>query len=310
MPDKALEGHVRLLEAESAKGSEKKALAERLWQEGTGLLNQGRPSDALSKFKESLALLPDTQRNQYVQDLEGRKTKAQQLRDEGAALQQQNRVADAIARYNESLKYWPDPRLKEHIAALEAKQKEGQTQESKKARAKQSRDEGYALQQQNRIKEAVTKYKESLSYWPDPQLEKYVKDIEMKTASASTPPPASSVATGPGSIASTPAKPPSGQPSQPGLTHAVSINIVGTWQTTHDDKGQKVPAGLTHFYKDGTMVIEATRVETAVQGQFIVCRITGSWQMSGSTLTLSPGRSECKMPDGTTRTDDVSSDPY
>ena len=308
LPDKALEDHVKLLEAEATKGNEKKAGADRLWQEGTGLFNQGRPGDAIAKFKESLLLLPDAQRSQYVKDLEGRRTKAQQLREEGAVLQQQNRVADAVARYNESLTYWPDPKLREHIAALETKQKEGREQDVRKARAKQLRDEGYALQQQNRVKEAVTKYKESLSYWPDAQLEKYIKDLETKIASAATP-TASGIATGSGTTASAAAKPPSGQPSQPVQSSSASINIVGTWQTTHDDKGQKVPAGLTHFNKDGTMVIEATKVEIAA-GQSIVCRMNGSWKMNGSTLTLSHGKSECKMPDGTTRTDDFSGDPH
>jgi tetratricopeptide (TPR) repeat protein len=300
--DKALEDHVRLLEAEAAKQSEKRAAAEKAWQEGTALFNQGKPSEALTRLKESLSLLPDAQRSQYVKDLEGRQTKARQLRDEGAKLQQQNRVVDAVSRYNESLTYWPDPKLREHITALEAKQKEGQAEESKKARAKQLRDEGYALQQQSRLKEAVAKYRESLSYWPDPQLEKYVKDIEARMAASS----GGSTASGP--VASTPAKPPTSQP--PVQTSSASINIVGAWQTTHHDKGQKVAAGLTHFYKDGTMVIEASKVETAEKGQFIVCRINGSWKMSASTLTVSPGKSECRMPNGTTRTDDFSGDPY
>jgi len=111
-----------------------------------------------------------------------------------------------------------------------------------------------------------------------------------------------------GPIASTPAKQPPSKP--PVQTSSASIDIVGTWQTIHDDKGQKVSGGLTHFYKDGTMLIEASKAETAVAGQFIVCRINGNWKMSGSTLTLSPGRSQCKMPDGTTRNDDASDDAY
>ena len=32
--------------------------------------------------------------------------------------------------------------------------------------------------------------------------------------------------------------------------------------------------------------------------------------MSGSTLTMNPGKSECKLPDGTTRTDIAPGDPY
>ena len=109
----------------SPRDDEKKQTADRLWQEGTNIFNQGRPSDALTKFKESLTYWQDATRAKYVTDLEGRRTQAQTLRDEGAQLQQQNRLTDAIARYNESLQLWPDPKLKEHIAALRGKAEGG-----------------------------------------------------------------------------------------------------------------------------------------------------------------------------------------
>ncbi|HNQ01924.1 MAG TPA: hypothetical protein PKN59_06500, partial [Syntrophales bacterium] len=119
LPDPALEEHVRMLEGKQAEAGQKKAAADKLWQEGTALFNQGRPSDALAKFKESLGYWSDSARTKYVADLETRRAKAAALRGEGSALQSQNRIKEAIARYKESLAHWPDPALTAHIAALE-----------------------------------------------------------------------------------------------------------------------------------------------------------------------------------------------
>ena len=120
LPDPALEEHVRVLEGKQAEAGQKKAAADRLWQEGTALFNQGRPSEALTKFKESAGLWPDTARQKYVADLEARRAKAAALREEGSKLQNQNRVPQAIAKYRESLTHWPDPQLDKHIRQLEA----------------------------------------------------------------------------------------------------------------------------------------------------------------------------------------------
>ncbi|SEM71928.1 hypothetical protein SAMN04489760_13826 [Syntrophus gentianae] len=120
VPDKALADHVTLLERELAKKAEQKALADRLWSEGTASLNASRPEEALSKFKESVRAWTDPTRSAYVKDLEGRKAQAKRLRAEGESLQQQRRIPEAISRYRESLKYWPDPALNSHIDKLEA----------------------------------------------------------------------------------------------------------------------------------------------------------------------------------------------
>ncbi len=119
VPDEALAAHVQRLKTQLAKGDEKKQSADRLWQEGTALFNQGQPSAALAKFKESVGLWPDATRQKYVADLEARRAKAAALREEGARLQNQNRIPQAVAKYRESLTHWPDPGLTAHIAALE-----------------------------------------------------------------------------------------------------------------------------------------------------------------------------------------------
>jgi hypothetical protein len=183
LPDAALAEHVRMLEGKQAEAGDKKATADKLWQEGTALFNQGRPSDALAKFKESFGYYTDATRTKYVADMEARRAKAVALREEGAKLQQGNRIPEAIAKYKESLSYWPDSGLSSHIATLEGKLKQDNDTAARKARAKQLRDEGYALQQKNQPQAAIGKYRESLAILPDKQLEDYIRQLETKIAS-------------------------------------------------------------------------------------------------------------------------------
>ncbi|OPY61538.1 MAG: hypothetical protein A4E57_04178 [Syntrophorhabdaceae bacterium PtaU1.Bin034] len=219
VPDKTLESHIAVLEGEAKKATDRKQNADRLWQEGSALISQGRPSDGLARLKESLQYGQDAERVRYVQDLEARKTKAQSLRDEGAKLQQQNLLKDAVARYNESLKYWPDSGLKAHIATLETKVSQNQETENRKAQARQLRDAAYALQQQNRVREAIGKYRESLNVWPDPKLEDYVRQLEASLAG------------------------PAGTPSSSGQTPvpvSSQAGWSGTWKATGKDREEVI----------------------------------------------------------------------
>ncbi|HQN18221.1 MAG TPA: hypothetical protein PKV86_03740, partial [Syntrophobacteraceae bacterium] len=120
VPDATLEDHVKALEAGMTRENAKKAAADRLWQEGTTLLNGGRLGDALTKYTESLRIWSDESRAKTVRDLEGRKAAAQKLRDEGSGLEKAGRLKDAVGKYRESLKSWPDPVLEKHIASLDA----------------------------------------------------------------------------------------------------------------------------------------------------------------------------------------------
>jgi hypothetical protein len=122
LPDQALEGHVRLLEASLTSASQQAAGADRLWQEGMAFFGQSRYADALAKFKESLQLAPDPQRAQYVKDLEARKAKAQALRDDAYRLQTQSRIPEAVGKYKESLTAWPDAELEKYLRQVEASQ--------------------------------------------------------------------------------------------------------------------------------------------------------------------------------------------
>ena len=128
VPDAKLEEHIRVLEAQEARQVGQRKAADQLWQEGTALFNQGRPGEALAKFKESLKYSSSPERVKVVQDLEGRKTQAERLRSEGASFQSQGKLREAAGKYRESLGYWPDPALADHIAKIEAEIKKQETQ--------------------------------------------------------------------------------------------------------------------------------------------------------------------------------------
>ncbi len=128
VPDAKLDEHIRVLEAQDARQAGQRKTADQLWQDGTALFNQGRPGEALAKFKESLKYSSSPERVKVVQDLEGRKAQAEKLRSEGASFQNQGKLREAAGKYRESLGYWPDPGLKDHIAKIEAEIKKQETQ--------------------------------------------------------------------------------------------------------------------------------------------------------------------------------------
>jgi len=178
-------------------------------QQGDALIREKRYADAIAKYRESLRCNPDAQLEAYIRQLEGEVKKeadakanaarANQLRSEGAQLQNQKRYPEAIAKYRESLRYVPDKALEQHVAQMEAQLKTQNDQQARQARAKTLRDEGAALQGQNRIREAIAKYRESLKYVPDPQLEAHIRKLEASLTAKPTPQTATSMSPAPGS---------------------------------------------------------------------------------------------------------------
>lgn len=175
LPDPKLEDHIRLIKAQLDKTKNRKEKADRLWNEGIGLYNQNRHTDALGKLKDSLTYWSDQTRLDYVQKMEAAKASAKKLRDEGEAFQNQGKLQDAVNKYKQSVKTWPNPALEEHIAKVKD---EIRRTDEKKACAKKNRDEGAALQQQNRLSEALDKFKASYACWPTPEMDKHIRDIQ------------------------------------------------------------------------------------------------------------------------------------
>jgi len=126
--------------------------------------------------------VPDAKLEQHIQTLEQQAqqqqqntAQAQKLRAEGEALQRQNRIPEAIAKYRQSLSLVPDRALEQHIQTLE---QQTQQQQQNMAQAQRLRAEGEALQRQNRIPEAIAKYRQSLSLVPDRALEQHIQTLE------------------------------------------------------------------------------------------------------------------------------------
>jgi len=154
-------------------------------------------SQAITSFRNSLKLLPDAALEQHTRQLEAaleaNRVRAAQLRSEGQALQQQNRLPEAIARYRQSLALVPDPALEQHIRTLEQQQQANAQQAAQAqqaaAQALRLRTEGEALQRQNRIPEAIAKYRQSLSLVPDRALEQHIQTLERALQTPAPLPP-------------------------------------------------------------------------------------------------------------------------
>ena len=190
LPDSALDAHIKALEGQIAAETGKKTAADKLWAEGSNLIKQGNERDALTKFKESLGYWSNVERSKYAQDLENRiaskKTLCKTLWEEGNKLQNANRITDALVKYREYQKHCPTNEMAQHIQKLEAKLKEAQDSESRRAKALKLRQEGDAFVKQNILADAVARYRQSLQYWPDTELEKYVRTLEARLAAGAS----------------------------------------------------------------------------------------------------------------------------
>ena len=182
LPDPALAQHLQTLERQLQEAQQKAARAQQLRAEGEALQRQNHIPEAIAKYRESLKLVPDAKLEQHVQTLEQQAQQqqqnmahAQKLRAEGEALQRQNRIPEAIAKYRQSLSLVPDRALEQHIQTLE---QQTQQQQQNMAQAQRLRAEGEALQRQNRIPEAISKYRQSLSLVPDRALEQHIQTLE------------------------------------------------------------------------------------------------------------------------------------
>jgi tetratricopeptide (TPR) repeat protein len=222
LPDPKLAEHVKALQAKLEKDKRNRETAKHLRDEGTTLQGQGKLAEAIAKYTESLKYYPDPNLESHIRTLQTKldqdkqkqvtqdkanqekekqaaidKEKAKQLRNEGAAFQQQGKLAEAIAKYGESLKYYPDPNLESHIRTLQTKldqDKQKQVTQDKanqekekqaainKEKAKQLRNEGAAFQQQGKLAEAIAKYKESLKYFSDQNMERIIAQLQANLA--------------------------------------------------------------------------------------------------------------------------------
>lgn len=108
------------------------------------------------------------------------------LRKRGQQSEEQGALAQAIEQYTASLAIQRDEALERKLQSLKTHLAQ---QQARWVQAKQLRDLAQALQQQNRLPEAIAKYRESLKLVPDARLEQYVKELELRIARPPSPAP-------------------------------------------------------------------------------------------------------------------------
>lgn len=105
--------------------SQKKATADRLWDECSALAKQNRPNEALAKCRESLKYWSSDKRLAAVRDMEQLTNQTNQkqeqcklLMNEGYQLKQQGRLKDALAKYEEAQKICPNAETEQIITSI------------------------------------------------------------------------------------------------------------------------------------------------------------------------------------------------
>ena len=86
--------------------------------------------------------------------------------------------ADTINQGGEWRRIAPDSPLPTTSALSQTA--ENRKAEILKAFAQAMRDDAHKLQLKGKFDEAIIKYRKSLVYWPDPELEKYIQQVEKK----------------------------------------------------------------------------------------------------------------------------------
>jgi hypothetical protein len=178
--------------------ADRTGLAQRLKTEGDAFEKQGKLLEAVAKYRESIKLVPDTKVEEKIRSLEDRiagekaaKQTADRLWDEGRKYQQQGKESDALAKYKESLKQWASPEREKSVKDLESRIAQ------KTLEAQRLKREGSALENQGKLKEALSKYQESLSLTPDPKLEQQVQNLKKQIAEEKEKKEKKDVAAGP-----------------------------------------------------------------------------------------------------------------
>ena len=181
-PDKILALHADELEQEWRKTANARATADRLRDEASVLLLKGEMDQAVAKFKESLAAYYTKDLEDHIRALEEESLRVAQARSEAEAFAQDavkleaaGKTTEALDAYRKSVELFPDEVVKERLSNLETSVREA---EIRRTRVATLREEAAAVLLENRLEEAVSKYRESLRLQPDAALEARVQKME------------------------------------------------------------------------------------------------------------------------------------
>lgn len=179
--DPELREHVVALEKKRAEQSAIEQKAKTLEAEAAKLEQEGRLDEALAQYRACLDIQSNVVIQQHIAVLEQKVQEERHKRDEAARLASEgeqhfntSRYDDAIAAFKASLALYHNAAVQEKLAAAE-KQREQEAR--RRTEAMRLRDEAGTLLQQEKLDEALTKYRQSMDIWPDKKLEKQIAQL-------------------------------------------------------------------------------------------------------------------------------------
>jgi len=169
--------------------------ARRLRQEAIALQKEKKMVESREKYRQSHALWPDPKLVPHIEWMDRdiaeraareeralRRAQAQELVKEAVALQKEKRYEEALEKLRESLALEKSAKVETYRATLE---KRFQEAAQKRAAALALRQEGWALEQERRLPEALERYRKSLALVPDPSLEERGRELDRRVKDAS-----------------------------------------------------------------------------------------------------------------------------
>jgi len=172
-----------VLEAEKklAAFRSKDAQVQKLLAEGYEFEKQKRYQDAVKKYQEAYALVPNAEIQKRIGGLQeriGKEQKIKQLVDEGYALEQKKNYQGAIDRYRQANAIEFNQKIEDRIRGLE-KQRTGQAELEKKGQqVQQLVNDGYKLEEQKNYAGALEKYRQANAIEQNPKIAERIKVLE------------------------------------------------------------------------------------------------------------------------------------
>lgn len=173
VPDEDLSAFVETLgRRASEEHKAEEGRASLLRREGMELQREGKLHEALTKYRESLAVNDDETVREIVLGLEKLlQERASASVAQGEAHEAGGRLEEARAAYAESLSWVDEEFVRRRIAAVERLIRERQEAASpERVLAATLRNEGKALEEEGRLYEALGKYRESLKSYEEQEL--------------------------------------------------------------------------------------------------------------------------------------------